>query len=97
MITLYRRRKLGYKSCREAIKYLKELFNIDGLVVRNDKGVANTPLVMRWGCTSNVGQSTTSVVNSAKMIHDVADKIGCRKLLQDAGVSVPKTFFSKND
>ena len=96
VIEILRRRKLGMSSCREAAKYARELFDTPIKVLRNDKGVANEEVVVRWGCTSTLGGNVKAVINPTKHIHRVADKVGCRKLLQEAGVSVPKTIFRDN-
>lgn len=86
---ILRRRKLGRTSCREISNFSKE-----GLVpLRNDKQwPLDYDMVFRWGCTSDILKDVV-VVNSAKAIHQVADKAGFRKLTADAGLA-PKTWLS---
>ena len=73
---ILRRRKLGRTSCR-GIAAASET----GIrSVRNDTKV-NADLVFRWGCTSNVDCDT--VVNRARAIHLVNDKLGFRKLMDE--------------
>lgn len=75
---LFRRRKLGYTSCKEIANFS----TTDIEVVRNDKDVdADTDLVFRWGCTSNV--PIRNVVNTAAAIHQVNNKTEFRKLLNE--------------
>ncbi len=87
---LLRRRKLGNTSCREIKNLSKEGIE----VYRNDNPrIPNGDIVFRWGCTSNV--EAKSIVNSAKAIHTVSDKVGFRKLMQDSDPKLcPKTWFS---
>jgi glutathione synthase/RimK-type ligase-like ATP-grasp enzyme len=84
---LLRRRKLG-KTSTEAIS----MFSKEGIeVYRNDNPrIPDGNVVFRWGCTSNV--EAKSIVNSAKAIHLVSDKLGFRKILQEHNLC-PKTWF----
>lgn len=92
-----RRRKLGKGSTHGISNFLKEHFGRQTDVILNTKGDANTDIVVRWGCTSNMGPDVKHIINAASQIHAVGDKIGSRKLLQAAGISVPFTVFSKED
>lgn len=90
---ILRRRKLG-KTSTEAIKaFSKQNIN----VIRNDKPIpTNVDFVIRWGCTSNV--ETNNVLNTAKAIHSITNKIEFRRLLENHTVKyAPKTWFSIND
>jgi glutathione synthase/RimK-type ligase-like ATP-grasp enzyme len=89
---LLRRRKLGLGSCR-GIKQFSQT-GID--FIRNDKVIpADTSLIFRWGCTSNVPHGAT-VVNSAKAIHFVADKRTSRIVFAEADLA-PKTWATYED
>lgn len=89
---LLRRRKLGLGSCR-GIKQFSQT-GID--FIRNDKPFpAQTDLVFRWGCTSNIPDGV-KVVNSAKAIHWACDKRTSRMLLAEAGLA-PKTWLDIRD
>lgn len=78
-VVILRRRKLGRTSCRE----IARLAEHDIKVVRNDQPFpANTTMVIRWGCTSNV--PVNNVLNTAEAIHRVGDKAGFRKVMMDA-------------
>lgn len=52
-------------------------------------------IVFRWGCTSNVGNGAT-IINSSEAIHQVNDKSGFRKVLNEKGLC-PKTWFVERD
>lgn len=58
---------------------------------RNPRHIpSDCDLVIRWGCTSNV--PTRNVINTAVAIHEVNDKVGFRRKLNEAGLC-PKTWF----
>lgn len=88
MNILLRKRRLGNGSCRGI-----QAVSTTGLtMVRNDAPFPDgTEWVFRWGCTSNV-PSEAKVVNTAASIHWCSDKRGGRLAMQEAGVSVPKTW-----
>lgn len=93
MVTIIRRRKLGRGSTKGITSFMSNNVKI----VRNDlmhRYPENTELCIRWGCTSNV--PTNNVLNTAKAIHQVNDKIAFRKLLQPHGLC-PKTWFQEDD
>ncbi len=90
-VVMLRRRKLGRTSCREIARFA----NHDIKVVRNDKSFpADTSLVIRWGCTSNL-PAGAEVLNTAEAIHRVGDKAGFRNVLMNdwrenkAGIGLP--------
>jgi glutathione synthase/RimK-type ligase-like ATP-grasp enzyme len=88
-VMIVRRRKLGMTSCREIVKHLP-----DGSEVwRNDKPLPleNPAMVIRWGCTANV--PSQNVVNTARAIHQVNDKLGFRRILNEHGLC-PRTWFT---
>lgn len=95
-VQFLRRRKLGNGSCKGIVGYLQELGVQDAEVIRNDRQVADAPIVVRWGCTSST-QGGGIIINPSEGIHRVCEKDTFRRLLQDSGVSVPKSFFSKED
>lgn len=91
MHTILRRRKLGKTSCDAIVAKTNNNFR----VVRNDQGEPDVnDLVFRWGCTSNIPGNR--VVNTARAIHQVNDKLGFRRLLEDTELC-PKTFFNQED
>lgn len=93
MITFIRRRKLGKTSCLGIAKAMQT----PTVVVRNDlvhRYPSNTELCVRWGCTSTI--PTKNVLNTAKAIHQVGDKIAFRRLLQPHGLC-PQTWFEQDN
>lgn len=94
---LLRRRKLGRTSCRE----IKNKSTRDFVVVRNDLGnwpTQDVGFIFRWGCTDQLDtQPHDGVVNNARAIHRVNDKLGFRRVLQDNDKDVPRTWFNLND
>ena len=53
--------------------------------------------ILRWGYTGNIGFPDNKTINTAQMIHNVNDKIECRKKLIESEISVPRTYFSKEE
>ncbi len=94
MITFFRRRGLGNTSCREMARIINEELGGEARVVRNDSAGAIVPgdTVVRWGCTSTIPARDVTVINGSASIHKCNDKAGARMLLQEAGVSVPRTW-----
>ena len=94
---LYRRRKLGMGSC----KGLMEQMQTPVQIIRNDIAEKNgfpqgIDLVIRWGCTGNI--PIKNVLNTAKAIHQVNDKLGFRKTLtQMADHLAPATRYDRDD
>jgi len=92
-VQFLRRRKLGNGSTLGIVQYLQE-YGVDNVeVIRNDRASTDAPIVVRWGCTTNTGAS--HIINSSRGIHTVNTKDAFRKVLQDNGVSVPYSYFSK--
>lgn len=89
---ILRRRKLGLTSCRE----ISALSKTGITYVRNDKPLPQDPdeVCIRWGCTSNIPQK--NVINTAKAIHTVADKLSFRMLLDEHELC-PPTYISVDD
>lgn len=95
MSYILRRRKLGRTSCREIAA------KSDGLlqVIRNDEmALPDFPYryVFRWGTTSSLSlcrlRPTEGEVNTAESIRWCANKRESRLTMQEAGVSVPRTW-----
>jgi len=63
-------------------------------VYRNDKEISDGEVVFRWGCTSDIEAEV--IVNSAKSIRRVADKLNFRKLLEEHELG-PRTWFNTED
>lgn len=82
---ILRRRRLGMTSCRE----ISNLSTTGIRAVRYDRGVPDTDLVFRWGCTANV--PTNNVVNTALAIHEVNDKRTSRLQLSELSLA-PKSW-----
>jgi len=84
---LLRRPKLGMSSGKGIQAHSKT-----GIISR--RYAHNIPddvdMVFRWGCTADV--PTRNIINTAKAIHQVADKAVFRKTLND-GELCPPTFF----
>lgn len=80
---ILRRRKLGRTSAREIAANMQNT-----QAIRNDKQFpANVDLVFRWGTTSNV--PVRNVVNTAEAIHEVNDKLGFRRILNEHELCPP--------
>lgn len=88
---ILRRRKLGRTSCREISK-----LSTTGLLSKRD--AVNIPndadLVFRWGCTATI--PCRNVVNTAAAIHEVNDKSGFRRKLDEADLCT-ETYFRVDD
>lgn len=93
MAVILRRRKLGRTSCRE----IASLAQSDIKIVRNwrDSWPSGTDIVFRWGCTSSLPYSMTTV-NTAEAIHWCSDKKNGRLEMQEAGVPVPETWSNES-
>jgi len=90
MTTIIRRRGLGMSSAKGIAEFSKK-----GIAwIRNDKELPKDDLYIRWGCTSNV--PTKNVLNTASAIHEVNDKTGFRKVLDDLELC-PSTWFRPMD
>src|SRR5690606_31460544 len=75
---------------------IKEFSNNEIEIIRNDKEIReDTDLLIRWRCTSQLPIKKT--LNKVEAIKAVNNKFTSRKLMQDAGVSVPKLFENRND
>lgn len=92
MATIIRRRKLGMSSA----KGISELSKTGIRWCRNDLGIPNDNVYIRWGCTANVPVDNAIIINTAKAIHKVNDKLGFRRDLEEASLC-PKTWFNIND
>ena len=92
MYYILRRRGLGNTSC-QGIKHFSE----EGIGIwRNDKPVPHDVSgIIRWGCTSNTPHGVP-VVNKAKAIHFVADKLSSRMVFAQEGLA-PQTWTHVDD
>ena len=90
MAIIIRRRGLGMSSAKGIAEFSKKGIQW----IRNDKKLPEDDLYIRWGCTSNV--PAKRVLNTAQAIHQVNDKTGFRKVLNDKGLC-PETFFAMRD
>ena len=94
MVTILRRRRLGRTSCRELAKHI-------GLarVNRSDRNhnYEHVSNVIRWGCTASIprceeGDRRIRVINNARAIHQVNDKLSFRDTLSQHDLC-PRTWF----
>ncbi len=90
MTTIIRRRRLGRTSC----KGISERSTKGIQVVRSDRKLPEDGLYVRWGCTKTV--PCRNVLNTAAAIHEVNDKLGFRRKLNEAELC-PPTWFNYND
>lgn len=97
MIAILRRRGLGNGSTIGIKKYLEEDHGRVIDIIRSDR-VPDTEYeaVVRWGCTADFRHAPICI-NTPAMIHAVNDKIACRKTMIEHEVTVPKTFFTKEE
>lgn len=93
MAILLRRRRLGRTSCRE-ISNLSSGIKVVRNDLAKDEDFVGHDLVFRWGCTASV--PVRNVVNTARAIHQVNDKLGFRRTLNEAGLC-PATWFTLVD
>lgn len=87
---LLRRRRLGNTSCRE----IAANSNKSILVHRHDRQWPDVHYgtVIRWGCTASLPRPVR-VINKAGAIHQVNDKLGFRRILDEHRLC-PRTWFS---
>lgn len=87
---ILRRRRLGNTSCRELALAMQEPIS----VIRNDRIPAlGDGWLFRWGTTTETGVPLERQVNTSTAIHAAGDKAGGRMRMQEAGISVPKSFY----
>ncbi|QDP53365.1 MAG: putative alpha-L-glutamate ligase [Prokaryotic dsDNA virus sp.] len=91
MATIVRRRKLGMSSVKGICEKSKKGIQW----CRNDKGIPDDELFIRWGCTSPLPKKA-KVINKSKAIHQVNDKAEFRRALNEAGLC-PSTWFHPDD
>ena len=96
MITFFRRRGLGAGSCRGMARFIdgvpygtpvsvREYIGTNCSVIRNDRELSDTDLLVRWGCTSHTSIPLARQVNTSEAIHFVANKAASRMYLQQHG------------
>ncbi len=91
MTTIVRRRKLGMSS----VKGIVAASQTGIKWCRNDRGIPVDNIYIRWGCTANV-PPPAKVINCAKAIHRVADKLEFRRTLDEHELC-PATWFNFMD
>ena len=92
MATVVRRRKLGMSSAKGIAVSSKQGIKW----CRNDLGIPHDDMYIRWGCTANLPNANATVINSAKAIHCVSNKLEFRRLLNDNNLC-PATWFGVED
>ena len=90
MTTIVRRRKLGMSSVQGICAYSKTGIRW----VRSDMVIQPDAYFIRWGCTCNLPMvgGDRMVINTAKAIHLVADKLEFRRILEEVELC-PRTWF----
>lgn len=91
MATIIRRRKLGFTSVKEICNFSKEGIRWH----RSDR--PNPPedtLYIRWGCTADV--PSKKVLNTAKAIHEVNDKLNFRMKLDEFELCTPTITMDRH-
>ena len=91
MTTIIRRRKLGMSS----VKGICAASQTGIKWARNDLGIPLDNVYIRWGCTANV-PPPAKVINCAKAIHRVNDKLEFRRTLDEHELC-PATWFDQRD
>lgn len=98
MITLLRHRSIGEPSCTRLTKALSVLGHDITKVDDYEASVADTDLLIRWGHTGRFPlKPGATQVNEPRAITLGADKARSRRVLQEAGVSVPRSWFDIAD
>lgn len=101
MTTIVRRRRLGMSSVKGIVAYSKTGIKW----VRSDQGIPRDSMFIRWGCTCDLPypedfyqkpDRRRVILNTAKAIHLVADKLEFRKILEEHELC-PKTWFRFQD
>lgn len=90
MVYLLRRRGLGKTSCDGIVAASQMSIGVH----RSDRRLPEADVVIRWGCTATV--PSEHVINTAKAIHAVSDKLGFRRILDENELS-PTTWFERED
>lgn len=85
-IGILRRRRLGRTSCKEISNNSKH--QIDVLSNYKLKGNEKYDLVVRWGTVSEI--DSDNFLNPSEGIKAVNNKVHCRKVMLENGVSCPK-------
>lgn len=96
-LTFLRRRGLGHESVTGMVRELTEE-GVDASHILNSDvtpSVERTDMLVRWGCTSTFPRDRKNkTINKPEEMHLVYDKKRSRKLMQEGGISTPKTYFS---
>lgn len=97
-ITLIRNSKIGEPSCSKLTRRLNQLgFNINK-VGEYTEDLYDTNILIRWGYTGFFPiDKNRVVINTKKSIKLGCNKMESRQVLQSGGVSVPKSFFAKEE
>ena len=86
-IIILRRKGLGNTSTKAIKAFSKHEIEI----IRNDRVIPqDTDLLIRWGCTSQFPAVKT--LNKASAISTIGNKFKSRKILKEAGVTIPALY-----
>lgn len=92
MIFVLRHNSIGEPSCLRLVKCFKKN-GIDAMAGNSCYG--NYNMIIHWGnCFGGTGKGIIEIGNRIK---GGINKARTRKILQDAGISVPKSYFSKKE
>lgn len=105
MPVFLRRQRLGKATCEGIVEYMQydasvhcnRLQDVDHFVQCLED--SSDKVVIRWGCTANIPNRRelgVTIINKAKGIHKVADKLGFRAILNEAQLC-PITYFDHVD
>lgn len=97
-IVLLRRKRFAISVCRGMKKSLSETFERDVQVIPDSQKGLYPPtadILIRWGTRKSYPSNIT--INEPEMIKRINDKILSRTLLQEEGISIPKTYYNKED
>lgn len=97
MYTLLRHQQIGEPSCSKLVRALREM---DINLVKTDgysDDFRDTDVLIRWGHDGDFPLKSSAIeFNTVYGIQNGANKKRARRLLQEHGVSVPKSWFSKS-
>lgn len=96
-VLFLRRRKLGRGSCHGIRRNSHHTITVGRNDVRNRRGHPPAVWAVRWGCTDHI-PDRYRIINSARAIQQVNNKIGFRRLLLEQGTELaPRTWYDRTD
>lgn len=96
-LTIVRRRGLGHGSARGIIQTLEGMgFRANQWRTDRLPPTEVSPIVLRWGCSANIPWRTEQVLNHARAMHRVNDKIAFAQLMAERGLG-PEVFTTLDE